>query len=113
MRSPAREIFLWRAVQLTVVPPLGLTTAVLALGLLPHDVAYPAASLSVGLGVTVGTMTWWCSRGVRQVLSGAALAILLGLVLLLALPAQLLWRQTASFPKVATSRDPTMSEASP
>jgi cellulose synthase/poly-beta-1,6-N-acetylglucosamine synthase-like glycosyltransferase len=106
MTSTARTIFLWRAAHLTVLPLLLLATAGLALAWVGYAVLSPVGRLAVGAVAAAAAVSWWGSRGVRRLATLAALGALLAPTLLLALAALPFWRQTASFPKVATARRP-------
>jgi cellulose synthase/poly-beta-1,6-N-acetylglucosamine synthase-like glycosyltransferase len=111
MASPARTVFLWRAAHLTILPVLLLVTAGLAFAFVGDAVASPAGRLPVGVAAAAAAAGCWGSRRARQLATVAALGALIVLSLLLALAAQPLWRQTATFPKVATGRRPAAREA--
>jgi len=111
MTAPARAVFLWRAAHLIVLPLLLVATAGLALTWLGHSLASPAGSLWAGAVAGAAAGGWWGSRRIRKVATALALGALIVPTLLLALLAQPFWRQTAAFPKVATSRRGTAREA--
>jgi cellulose synthase/poly-beta-1,6-N-acetylglucosamine synthase-like glycosyltransferase len=111
MPPPARAVFLWRAAHLIVLPLSLVATAGLALAWVGHSMPSPAVPLWAGAVGGAGAVTWWGSRGARKVATVLALGTLVVPTLLLALLAQPFWRQTATFPKVATARRGTAREA--
>jgi cellulose synthase/poly-beta-1,6-N-acetylglucosamine synthase-like glycosyltransferase len=102
MRSPAREIFLWRAAHLTILPvltALGVFGAALALSH-PSLGGLPQVVLPL-VGAVLFVASWWgVGRRSTPVLL-LAHGVLLAAVTLLALLAYPFSRQTASFPKIA------------
>lgn len=106
MPSPAREVFLWRAAHLTILPFLLLVTAGFGLDGLGHAMASPGGRLAV-LAVTVAAVgAGWISRRARQAAAVLALGAVIAPTLVLALVALPVWRQRAAFPKVAAARRP-------
>jgi len=106
MPSPAREVFLWRAAHLTVLPLLLLITGGFVLDGLSHAVMSQSGRLAVGAVAVALSGACWGSRRVRQLVSIVALGAVIAPTLVLALVALPLWRQRASFPKVAAARRP-------
>lgn len=111
MTSAARAVFLWRAAHLTILPVLLLSTAGLSFAWLAGAMASPAGRLAVGVAAGTGVVSCWGSCRARQAAALAALGGLLAPTLVLALIAQPLWRQRASFAKVATARRSPAGEA--
>jgi hypothetical protein len=106
MMPAARTVFLWRAAHLTVLPALMVLTAGVAVAALGETMTSPAGRLA--LGAAVGAMVVACSawRRARQAASLCALAAVIAPTLVVALAALPLWRQRASFPKVASAPQP-------
>jgi cellulose synthase/poly-beta-1,6-N-acetylglucosamine synthase-like glycosyltransferase len=101
MRSPAREVFLWRAAHMTLVPVLagGLAIGLAIIGL---TVTWPPGTAlgraAIGSLVLVGATL--LARCAPRLVHWLTLAALLTVVLLVALMLYPLSRQTARFPKV-------------
>lgn len=103
MRSPARQVFLWRAAQMTVVPLLASTTLIaLAEWVASFGVSAVGMILAAPAGgmLTAGVFLAW--RYMPKLLQGLALALLLMVVLLAALIAYPFSRQTACYPRLAS-----------
>jgi cellulose synthase/poly-beta-1,6-N-acetylglucosamine synthase-like glycosyltransferase len=110
MPSPARAVFLWRAAHLTILPSLLLATAGLVLVGLGHAMTSSTGQLALGGATAMAAVACWGSRRARQLASAIALGAVIAPTLVLALAALPLWRQRASFQKVATSRRPAPGE---
>lgn len=94
MPRPVRAIFLWRATLLTIVPLLGVISAILgAIAVVRHAATFPPGA---GWGVVFVLF-----RPVRRAVQMIALATILGFVSTAALLVHPFSRQRASFPKIA------------
>ncbi len=104
MPSPAREVFLWRAAQMTIVPVLASAALIALAGWMAN-----AGMLAVGMilaalaGAMLGTGVWRGWRCIPKLLQGLALAALLMVVLLAALIGYPFSRRTARDPKVVSA----------
>ena len=102
MGAPARQVFVWRAAQLVLLPLLALAGAAAALGLLIGAGPSPGACLIGALtvaGLGVGSARW---RLLRRLGLTLTLGVLLAATLLVAMAAYPFWRQTACYPKIAS-----------
>jgi len=97
MPSPARELFLWRAAQLMLVPVLVAATLVALAGwgiTDGHAAGLPLVAVPVALLLRAPSVTW---RPASALLWGLALGIILSLVVLAACIASPFWRQSACY----------------
>ncbi len=111
MTPAARTVFLWRAAHLTILPLLLLVTAGLALAGLGEAMTSPAGRLALGGAVSLAAIACWISRRARQAAALLALAGVIAPTLVVALLALPLWRQRASFEKVAVAGRSAAGEA--
>jgi cellulose synthase/poly-beta-1,6-N-acetylglucosamine synthase-like glycosyltransferase len=105
MASPAREVFLWRLVQMTLAPVLAAIVLVALAGwLLTLELGADALLVpAAGLLLLAGAAAVW--RPTRNLLLGALLGALLLAILLAALAACPFSRQTACYPRLKTTPD--------
>jgi cellulose synthase/poly-beta-1,6-N-acetylglucosamine synthase-like glycosyltransferase len=110
MPSPARELFLWRAAQLMLVPVLVAVSLVALAGWVitdGHAAASPLVAVSVALLLLAPSVTW---RPAAALLWGLALGIILSMVVLAAFIASPLWRQSACYARPLPLARPEQSE---
>ncbi len=114
MRSPAGEVFLWRAAHMTVVPVLASATLIALAGWIASvGISAVGMILAAPAGAMLGTGVWLGWRSMPKLLQGLALALLLMVVLLAALAAYPFSRQTSCYPKIASRLEPTYIKAEP
>lgn len=114
MASPAREVFLWRAAQMTIVPALATVTLMALAGWVASaEVLAVGMILAAPAGALLGIAIWLGWRYMPMLLQGLALAGLLMVVLLAALAAYPFSRQTSCYPKVASTVEPAYIKAEP
>jgi cellulose synthase/poly-beta-1,6-N-acetylglucosamine synthase-like glycosyltransferase len=105
MRSPAREVFLWHAAQMLVVPTLLGAVLIGLVGWLAGTRVTPDGALLTGSAAAlVATGASMADGRARRLAEGMALGMLLMLVLLTALLAYPFSRQSACYPKVVSAR---------
>lgn len=109
MTSPGRGVFLWRAAQFLVAPPLALAAGMLFLA------AAWSSSAAIGLAATLVPPTLLVLTAARPsvlpFLQRPVLIILLNVVLLAAIAAYPFYRQSASYRKVRSMRPFPETEA--
>lgn len=104
MRSPAREVFLWHATQMILVPAALGAVLIGLVGVLTGTRLTPDGALLTGTALAlVVTGASLADRHARRLVEGVALGILLIVVLLTALIAYPFSRQNACYPKVVSA----------